>query len=93
MCLIAQSHPTLCDPFNYIHPTRFFVRGIFQARILEWVAIIFLQGIFLTQGSKLSLLCLLNCRQILYLLSYSGKPLKNMRYSLNQWPTYDGISI
>ena len=26
------------------------VRGIFQARVLEWVAIPFYRGIFLTQG-------------------------------------------
>ena len=43
-----------------------------QARILEWVAIFLLQGIFLTQGSNLYLLCLLHCRQILYLLSHEG---------------------
>ena len=30
---------------------------------------------FLTQGSNLCLLCLLHCRQILYRLSHSGKPL------------------
>ena len=38
------------------------VHGIFQARVLEWVAISFSRGIFLTQGSNLSLL---HCRQIL----------------------------
>ena len=37
--------------------------GITQARMLEWVAISFLQGIFLTQGSNPRLL---HCRQILY---------------------------
>jgi len=31
-----------------------------------------LQGIFPTQGSNLHLLCLLHCRQILYLLSHWG---------------------
>ena len=31
---------------------------------------ILLQGIFLTQGSNLHLLCLLHCRQILDLLSH-----------------------
>ena len=36
------------------------VHGILQARILEWVAIILLQGIFLNQGSNLHLLCLLH---------------------------------
>ena len=29
---VAQSRPTLCDPMDYV------VRGILQARILEWVA-------------------------------------------------------
>ena len=43
-----------------------------QARTLEWVAIFLLQGIFLTQGLNLYLLCLLHCRQILYLLSHEG---------------------
>ena len=44
--------------------------GYFQARILEWIAISLLQGIFLTQGSNLYLLCLLHCRQILYPMSH-----------------------
>ena len=38
--------------------------GIFQTRVLEWVAISFSRGIFLTQGSNLSLP---HCRQRLYL--------------------------
>ena len=40
-----------------------------QARILEWVAIFLLQGIFLTQGLNPGLL---HCKQILYRLSYHG---------------------
>ena len=35
---VAQSCPTLCDPMDYR------VHGIFQARILEWVAIPFSRG-------------------------------------------------
>ena len=50
------------------------IHGIFQARILEWVAIFFFQRIFLTQGSNLGLLCLLHCSQILYPLSHQGPP-------------------
>ena len=34
----AQSCPTLCDPMDYSPPGSS-VYGIFQARILEWVAI------------------------------------------------------
>ena len=45
------------------------VQGILQARILEWVAISYLQGIFPTQGWNLSLL---HCTQILYILSQQG---------------------
>ena len=48
------------------------VLGIFQVRILEWVAIhSLLQEIFLTQGLNLGLL---HCRQILYCLNHQGSP-------------------
>ena len=43
--------------------------GFSQARILEWVAISFSRGIFLTQGSNPHLL---HCRWILYHLSHQG---------------------
>ena len=42
------------------------VHRIFQARELDQGCHFLLQGIFLTQGSKPCLLCLLHCRQILY---------------------------
>ena len=35
---VTQSCPTLCDPMNYT------VHGVFQARILEWVAVPFSRG-------------------------------------------------
>ena len=35
---VALSYPTLCDSRDYI------VRGILQARILEWVAVPFYRG-------------------------------------------------
>ena len=38
---VAQSCPTLCDPMNYSPPDSS-IHGIFQARILEWVAIPYL---------------------------------------------------
>ena len=38
VCVSAQSRPTLCDPMNCSPPDSS-VRGILQARILEWVAI------------------------------------------------------
>ena len=39
---VTQSNPTLCDSMDYI------VHGILQARILEWVSLSLLQGIFPT---------------------------------------------
>ena len=38
--LVTRSCPTLCDPMDY-NPPISSVHGIFQARILEWVAIPF----------------------------------------------------
>ena len=40
---VAQSCPTLCDPMDCSLPG-FSVRGIFQATVLEWVAISFSRG-------------------------------------------------
>ena len=40
---VAQSCPTLCNPMDYSLPG-FSVHGIFQARVLEWVAIAFSRG-------------------------------------------------
>ena len=64
--LFVQSCLTLCNPMDSILPGTS-IHGILQARILEWVAIPLLQGIFLTQGSNSQcLLCLLHCKQIRY---------------------------
>ena len=62
---IAQSCPTLCDPMGCSLPGSS-VHGIFQARILEWVAISFFMRSSLTQGLNPGLL---HCRQTLYRLS------------------------
>ena len=40
---VAQSCPTLCDPMDCSLPGCS-VRGIFQARVPEWVAISFSRG-------------------------------------------------
>ena len=39
MSEVAQSCPTICDPMDCSLPGSS-VQGVFQARILEWVAII-----------------------------------------------------
>ena len=56
---------TLCDPMEYSPPGSS-AHGIFQVRILEWVANALLQRIFPTQRLNLRFLRLLNCRKILY---------------------------
>ena len=58
---VVQSCPTLRDPMDYTVP------GILQARILEWVGLSLLQGIFPTQGSNPGLS---HCRQILFQLGH-----------------------
>ena len=61
-CLITKLCPTLCNHVD-CSPPGSSVHGIFQAKILEWVAISFSRGSSLTQGLNLPLL---HCRQILY---------------------------
>ena len=50
------------------------VHGMLQAKILEWVAVSYSRGIFLTQESNLGLL---HCRWILHHLSHQGSPFTN----------------
>ena len=57
-CVRAQACPTLRDPVDYSLPSSS-VHGIFQAIILEWVAISSSRGIFLTQG--MSEVLVVNC--------------------------------
>ena len=67
-CVCAQSFqscPTLCDPMDY-SLLGSSVRGILQARILEWVAISFSRGSSQPRDS-IQVSCI--CRQILYCLS------------------------
>ena len=62
---VAQLHPTLCDPMDYI------VHGILQARVLEWVTLPFSRGSSqLRDQTQVSL----HCRRILYQLSHTGSP-------------------
>ena len=90
---VAQSCPTLCDPMDYSLPGSF-VPGIFQARVLEWGAISFSRGIFLTQGSNLGLL---QCRQMLYHLSHQSLIdllfWKNFRFTEKSQRHYSQFSL
>ena len=61
MC--AQSCPTHCNPMDYSLPASS-VYGIFQVRILEWVAISSSRGSFQSRNQTHVSSCI--CRQILY---------------------------
>ena len=63
---VAQSCLILCDPMHYSLPGSS-IQGIFQARVLEWVAIFFSR-----ESSWRSNLGLPHCRQTLYQLSHRG---------------------
>ena len=56
------------------------VHGILQARILEWGSLSLLKGIFPTQESNWGLL---DCKWIIYQLSYQGSPLFQFRPDLS----------
>ena len=70
---VTQSCPTLCDPMDS-SPPGFFIHGILQARVLEWVAISLSRGMFSTQGSNPSLLGLLHWQVGSLSLVPPGKP-------------------
>ena len=67
LCLI------LCDSVDHSQPGSF-VHGIFQARILERVAMPSSSGIFLIQGLNPHLLCLLHLQTSSLPLVLPGKP-------------------
>ena len=79
-----QLCPTLCDPWTACSPPGSSVRGILQARILEWVAISFSRASSWPRD-RTCISCtgrqilyprappgLLHCRQTLYLLRLQG---------------------
>ena len=70
---------TFCKPIN-CSPPGSSVHGIFQARILEWVAIFSSRGFSPTQGWNSGFTL---CRQILYHLSHQGAPQILLRFKGN----------
>ena len=68
---VSQSCLTLCHPTD-CSPPGSSVHGILQARVLEWVTIIFSRASsWPRDGTQVSGL---HCRQILYHLSHQGSP-------------------
>ena len=70
VCMCTQSWPSVCDPM-VCSPPGSSVPGISQARILEWVAIFLLQGVFPTLELNPGLP---HCRWIFYQLNHKGCP-------------------
>ena len=73
VCSVTQSCPTLCNPMDCSLPGSP-VRGVFQARLLEWVPFSFSRG-FSYFRDETQVFCI-SCigRWILYLLSHQGSP-------------------
>ena len=74
--LATHSCLTLCNLMDYSPPS-FSAHGIFQARILEWLAILFARGSSWPRGQT----DLLHCKQFVYHLRYQGSPKLEMVYS------------
>ena len=68
--LVAQLCQTLCDPMD-CSPPGSSVRVIFQARILEWVAMPSSRGSSQPRDRRAGLP---HCTQILYYVSHQGRP-------------------
>ena len=67
MCLVTQSCPNLFNPMD-CNPPGFSIHGIFQVRILEWVAISSSRRS--SQPRDGTHLSCVSCKQILYPLSH-----------------------
>ena len=75
--LISKLRPTLCNPMD-CSPPGSSVHGIFQARVLKWVAIFFSRETSrLMDRTWVSCAAsnLLHCRRILYQLSHQRSPI------------------
>ena len=75
---------TLCDPMDG-SPPGFSVRGLLQARILEWIAMPSSRGIFPTRGPNQCLLCLLHWQAGSLPLAPPGKPIQTWGRENTRW--------
>ena len=72
--LVATMHASVLSCFSHVQLLSSSVHGIFQARILVWVAMPLLQSIFPSQEWNPCLLCLLNWQAGSLPLAPPGKP-------------------
>ena len=82
VCVCALSCPTLCNSMDYRLPGSS-VHGISQARILEWVAILFSKG---SSQARDPIKVCQHCRQIRFLSEPPGKPFCSLSLFLNSSP-------
>ena len=73
-----KSCPTLCDPLDCSPPGPS-VRGILQARILEWLALPASRGSSRPRARTLVSSRLPHCRRVLYLWCHQGGPRESPR--------------
>ena len=79
MCCAVLSYSVMSDSLRLLSPPSSFVHGDSPGKNTGMGCHALLQGIFPTQGSNPGLL---NCRQIIYHLSYQGSP------RILEWVTY-----
>ena len=82
-CSTASVVSDCCDPVD-CSPTGSFVHGIFQARILEWVAIFFSRASSRPRDQTLVVGSLLRCKWILFLLSHREAHLQSRIFSFQR---------
>ena len=90
VCSVAQLCLTLFNTIG-LCPSRLLCPWNFPGKNTGVGCHFLLQGIIPTQGSNLSLLCLLDCRRILYLLNYQGSILNDVSRNYYIIQTFSGF--
>ena len=94
-CLVAESYLTLLQHHGLCSPRGYSLHGIFQARILKWVAISYSRDVPDPGIEPTSPVSLLHCRWILYHWAI-GEPLGKVDFEPNHgiseqpWHIYEG---
>ena len=92
-CDVKRSRSVVSDSLrpHGLQPTRLFRLWDSPGKNTGVGCHFLLQGIFPTQGLNLGLLCLLDCKRILYLLSYQGSMLNTVSRNYYIIQTFSGF--